>query len=80
MASGDVRAEQVIIDFLEKILKWVPQFQSAESLSDMSGMLGITSIGGTIKATLMAAKAINSKKTYSMCRIWHQGMPGIRSD
>lgn len=62
MASGDVRAEQVIIDFLEKILKWVPQFQSAESLSDMSGMLGITSIGGTIKATLMAAKAINSKK------------------
>ena len=68
MASGDARAEKVIIDFLDKISKRVPKFQLTESISTLTNMLGITSIGGTIKAVMMAARAIDSKK-YIQCAV-----------
>lgn len=61
-ATGDKRAEQIIADFLDKVSEAVSHFRSPGDLISLADALGTLSIGGTIKALLMAARALGSKK------------------
>lgn len=61
-ASGDFRAERVIREFADKFSGLVTRFCSAANQNYLTDYLGLTSMGGTIKAALMAAKVLDSKK------------------
>lgn len=61
-ATGDARAEQVIRDFMEKFSCHVSQLCSTGNLNQFADYLGMTNLGGAIKAALMAARLLESKK------------------
>lgn len=61
-ATGDARAEQVIRDFMEKFSGNVSQLCSTGKLNPLADYLGMTNLGGAIKAALMAARLLDSKK------------------
>lgn len=61
-ATGDARAEQIIRDFMEKFSGNVSQLCSTGKLNPLADYLGMTNLGGAIKAALMAARLLDSKK------------------
>ena len=61
-ATGDACGEQVICDFLDKLSDTVSRLGSLDNINGISELLGATGIGGTVKAALMAARALDSKK------------------
>ncbi len=61
-ATGDARAEQIVRDFMEKFSGHVSQLCSTGNINPLADYLGITNLGGAIKATLIAARALDSKK------------------
>lgn len=61
-ATGDKRAEQITVDFLDKVSEAVSHFRSSGDLNSLADALGTLSIGGTIKASLMVARVLGSKK------------------
>lgn len=66
--TGDARAEQIIRDFMDKFSYLVSQLSSTGELDPLADHLGITNFGGAIKAALMAARALDSKK-YIRCAV-----------
>ncbi|MGN0598220.1 MAG: DUF4135 domain-containing protein [Ruminiclostridium sp.] len=60
-ATGDVRGEQVICDFLDKLSDAVSRLGSLDNINGISELLGATGIGGTVKAALIAARVLDSK-------------------
>lgn len=60
--TGDFRAERIIRDFLDKFSGLVTRTCSKGNPNSLTEFLGITSMGGTIKAALMAARTLDSKK------------------
>ena len=55
-ATGDARAEQVIRDFMEKFSGHVSQLCSTGNINPLADYLGMTNLGGAIKAALTAAR------------------------
>ena len=79
-ATGDKRAEKVIADFLDKVSESVSQLRSAGDISPVANALGMTNIGGAIKASLMAARALGSKKHLQSAVETVQLLSGISPD
>lgn len=60
-ATGDPRAARILHDFREKILRAEKGVQVSGSTELIGGMLGITGLGGCIKALLMAGRALGEE-------------------
>ena len=79
-ATGDKRAEKVITDFLDKVSDSLSQLRSMGDINPVANALGTTNIGGTIKASLMSARALGSKKHLQSAVETVQILSGIAPD